>query len=93
MTCLIIGAGMAGLTAANLLQNAGWAVTVVDKSRGVGGRMATRRLGASRFDHGAQFFTVRDAGFQATTDKWMANGWVHLGTPRADTPGIALRVG
>jgi renalase len=61
---------MAGLTAARILQARGWAVTLLDKGRGVGGRMATRRIGDSRFDHGAQFFTVRDARFQRAVDQW-----------------------
>ncbi|MEI6239700.1 MAG: FAD-dependent oxidoreductase [Planctomycetia bacterium] len=55
----IVGAGIAGLCAAATLMEAGRRVVVVDKSRGVGGRMATRRLGHAVVDHGAQFFTVR----------------------------------
>jgi renalase len=51
----IIGAGVAGLAAAGDLKAAGWEVTLYEKSRGVGGRLATRREGASRFDHGAQY--------------------------------------
>lgn len=61
----VIGAGMAGLCAAGVLTAAGLRVAVVDKARGVGGRMATRRLGGAVVDHGAQFFTVRGAGFGA----------------------------
>lgn len=60
----IIGAGMAGVTAARTLAQAGWPVTLFDKSRGAGGRMATRRTAWGGFDHGAQFFTVRDARFR-----------------------------
>lgn len=75
-TCLIIGAGMAGLTAATTLHSAGWNVTVVDKGRGVGGRMATRRAGDSRFDHGAQFITVRDDRFAAAIRDWESAGVV-----------------
>ena len=60
---LIIGAGMAGLTAARQLHEANLPVLVVDKGRGVGGRMATRRIGHGRVDHGAQCFTVRDQHF------------------------------
>jgi len=56
---VIVGAGIAGLTAATRLSAAGHKVLVVEKGRGVGGRMATRRIGAARADHGAQFFTVR----------------------------------
>ena len=61
----VIGAGMAGLCAAGVAIAAGLRVAVVDKARGVGGRMATRRLGGAVVDHGAQFFTVRNADFGA----------------------------
>lgn len=63
----IIGAGMAGAAAANALRAAGLRVTLFDKSRGVGGRMSTRRMstdtGELRFDHGAQYFTARGDAF------------------------------
>lgn len=58
-TCLVIGAGMAGLSAAKVLIDAGWQVIVLDKGRGVGGRMATRRIEDAKFDHGAQFFSAK----------------------------------
>jgi len=74
---VIIGAGIAGLVAARELQIAGHDVTVIDKGRSVGGRLATRRDGDARFDHGAQFFTVRDAQFRAQVDSWIARGVVH----------------
>lgn len=64
---LLIGAGMAGLACARRLSAAGLAPVVLDKGRGVGGRMATRRVmlgdAAVRFDHGAQYFTARDEHF------------------------------
>ncbi|NJK46404.1 MAG: FAD-dependent oxidoreductase [Pleurocapsa sp. SU_196_0] len=56
---LVIGAGLAGLSAARDLARAGFAVRLLDKSRGVGGRTATRRIEGATFDHGAPFFTVR----------------------------------
>ncbi|MTI00370.1 NAD(P)/FAD-dependent oxidoreductase [Roseibium sp. RKSG952] len=60
----VIGAGMAGLTAAGMLQEAGFRVTVFDKGRGPGGRMAVRRTDSGfSFDHGAQFFTARNPDF------------------------------
>ena len=59
----IVGAGIAGLTAAFFLK--GFAnVTVFDKSRGVSGRMSTRRFGDYSFDHGAQYFTARSNIFK-----------------------------
>lgn len=75
-TCAIVGAGMTGLTAANHLAANGWKVTVFDKGRGPGGRMATRRIGTSRFDHGAQFMTVRDTRFAAAVSTWVDAGVV-----------------
>ncbi|SNS17336.1 NAD(P)/FAD-dependent oxidoreductase [Tropicimonas sediminicola] len=60
----IIGAGLAGLACARALTDAGAGVVVLEKSRGVGGRLATRRAeGGLQFDHGAQFVTSRQPGF------------------------------
>lgn len=73
---LIIGAGMAGLMAANLLQAQGKKVTVVDKGHVLGGRMATRRVDGHPFDHGAQYFTVRDERFREWVEQWEAAGVV-----------------
>lgn len=75
-TCLIVGAGMAGITAARVLQNQGWRVQIADKGRNVGGRMATRRQGQLVFDHGAQFFTTRSPEFRREVAQWAAEGWV-----------------
>ncbi|TDB66067.1 NAD(P)/FAD-dependent oxidoreductase [Arundinibacter roseus] len=75
-SCIIIGAGMAGLTAAHELQKHGWDATVLDKGRGVGGRMATRRLLTSRADHGAQYFSVRTPDFRAHVQQLLAVGVV-----------------
>ncbi len=73
-TAIIVGAGMAGLLAARTLQDAGYATVVLDKGRGVGGRMATRRLGPAVCDHGAQFITVRDPTFESLVRQWQAAG-------------------
>ncbi len=73
---LIIGAGMAGLTAAAELQRAGRRVCVLDKGRGVGGRLASRRIGEATFDHGAQFITTRDPRFVAALEGWRQTGVV-----------------
>ena len=62
----VIGAGMAGVTCARLLQSHGFRPAVFEKSRGLGGRLATRRTGdAIAFDHGAQYITARSAPFQS----------------------------
>ena len=71
---LIIGAGMAGLSCATALAEAGHSVTVLDKGRGPGGRMAARRTEIAgevvSFDHGAQYFTVRDQAFAEAVATW-----------------------
>ena len=72
----IIGAGMAGLAAARTLQSNGAQVKVFDKSRGPGGRMATRRVDKQAFDHGAQYFTVRDERFRRYVQSWIQDGHV-----------------
>ena len=73
-TCLIVGAGLAGLTAGRHLQSHGWNVTLLDKGRTVGGRMATRSFSGATFDHGAQFFTTRDPRFTAEVQHWIEAG-------------------
>ena len=60
---LVIGSGMAGLACARRLTAAGLQVRVLDKGRGIGGRLSTKRMGALQFDHGAQYVTARDPGF------------------------------
>ena len=59
----VVGAGIAGIACARTLMQAGHRVSVFEKSRGTGGRMATRRTEFGSFDHGTQYFTVRDARF------------------------------
>jgi hypothetical protein len=74
----IIGAGMAGLSCASVLAASGWRVTLFDKGRRPGGRMASRHLetpqGPASFDFGAQYFTVRDPGFAEEVARWSDAG-------------------
>ena len=70
---MVVGAGAAGLTAAGRLCDT-HEVVVVDKGRGVGGRLATRRIGQASFDHGAQFITAHTAEFAQVVGVWEAAG-------------------
>lgn len=75
---VVVGAGLSGLSASRALQDAGHKVVVLDKGRGLGGRMATRRITTSdgsiaTFDHGAQFFTARDETFTSLVAQWTSD--------------------
>ncbi|MCV6621077.1 MAG: NAD(P)-binding protein [Cellvibrionaceae bacterium] len=71
----IIGAGLSGLSLATILQNKA-RITVFEKSRGVGGRMSTRRGEVFSFDHGAQYFTAREPAFQDFIRPYIQQGIV-----------------
>lgn len=71
---VVIGAGVSGLIAATELKKAGKKVLVLDKARGVGGRLANRRFDGAVFDHGAQFMTAREERFQALIKDWQDKG-------------------
>lgn len=71
MKVSIVGGGLSGLMAARALHDAGHEVTVFDKGRSPGGRLATRRIGDARVDHGAQFFTVRNEAFERHVAGWI----------------------
>ena len=86
----VIGAGMAGAACALALTQAGHAVQVFDKSRGPGGRLATRRLEwvdrqgqacTTRLDHGAVGFAARSEAFQAFIDEALRAGWLASWSP------------
>lgn len=70
----VIGAGLSGLSCARTLADHRIDVTVFEKSRGFGGRCATRREGPWSFDHGAQYFTVRDARLAPVISSWHQRG-------------------
>lgn len=76
----IIGAGMAGLACAQRLVQAGLSVRLLDKGRGAGGRMSTRRIQTSQgeacFDHGAAVFRVEDPAFRDCVEGWITEGCV-----------------
>lgn len=76
LSVAVVGAGLSGLACARTLADHGHRVRVFEKARGAGGRMSTRRTDAWRFDHGAQYFTVRDPRFGHWLESWTAVGIV-----------------
>jgi len=76
MKVAIIGAGVSGLTAAQHLTTRGFKVEVFEKSRGLGGRLATKRLDWAHMDTGAQYFTARDPRFVQAVKNWQQAGVV-----------------
>ena len=62
---LIVGAGLSGLSLASVLLEQGQEVTILDKSRGIGGRMATRKtISGGAIDHGVQYFSAKSPIFK-----------------------------
>ncbi|MDJ0663110.1 MAG: FAD-dependent oxidoreductase [Acidimicrobiia bacterium] len=87
---IVVGAGMAGLTAARELKQAGVSTLIVDKGRAPGGRMATRTINGARFDHGAQHFSARSAEFRSKAaelqDAGVVRSWYEADS--RTTPGL-----
>jgi renalase len=93
MRVCIVGAGICGLWLANrILQSEKFksdsssSVFLLEKSRSVGGRMATRRFDSGHFNHGAQFYSLK-AAVRPLHKKWLAEGlvepwYVHNGVER-----------
>ncbi|MEM9536486.1 MAG: FAD-dependent oxidoreductase [Cyanobacteria bacterium P01_E01_bin.45] len=75
---VVIGAGMAGARCAQNLAKAGLDVVILEKSRGVGGRMSTRRVSLDAeetiADHGAQYITVKGDRFRQFVDRQLKLG-------------------
>jgi renalase len=73
----VVGAGVAGLSAAGRLLDAGLDVRVFEKSRGLGGRLAVRRQdGIGSFDLGAQFMTAESVAFRQVLAEASSRGLV-----------------
>jgi predicted NAD/FAD-dependent oxidoreductase len=86
----VIGAGMAGIGAARLLADGGFRVVVFDKSRGLGGRCATKRWEGHSVDHGAQYFTMRDADFSQAVRGACGGDLLEMQAPIVDEVGREL---
>ena len=69
--CVVIGAGPAGLSAARALTSRGRSVVVLDKGRGPGGRLSSRRTGETRFDHGCKELTFQEPETSADLQEWL----------------------
>ena len=94
---LVIGAGMAGLTLAQKLKHHGKHLVCVDKARGSGGRLSSKRVSNQDvnigFDLGALSFTANTPEFKTTVNNWVkqecVTDWLHqndeshyIGVPR-----------
>lgn len=92
MKIAILGAGLAGISAARALIARGHDVTIFDKGRGPGGRLATRRAEAEgrklQFDHGAQYLRAEGAGFAAALVEAKAAPWPDA-TRRVGVPSMS----
>lgn len=92
----VVGAGIAGATCARALADAGHAVQVFDKSRGVGGRMSTRRVtldGADAvlgLDHGTPCFAATGIDFVDFVEQGQRAGLLARWTPRLAPHSAAL---
>src|ERR687893_1273156 len=71
---LVVGGGISGVAAALEVQRAGLPVTVVDRGRRLGGRMASRTTEGRPVDTGASYFTVSDPAFEAVVSDWQRRG-------------------
>lgn len=60
---LVVGAGLAGLSLAARLREAGREVLLLDRGRRPGGRCASRALSGEIFDHGPVYAHGREPGF------------------------------
>lgn len=72
-SCIIVGCGVSGLIAARKLMEYNIDLTMLEKGRGPGGRMATTQFGEAIFDHGAQFVTTREQVFRERVEGWLNN--------------------
>ncbi|MBZ0266095.1 FAD-dependent oxidoreductase [bacterium] len=73
---IIVGAGIAGVMAAKILTEKDHSVLILERDAVIGGRMGTLHFAGGVFDHGAQFFTVKDPRFSGIVDQLIKEGIV-----------------
>lgn len=93
----IIGAGVAGITCAQQLHQAGYSLALVEKSRGLGGRLAKRRLpaasaGPTHADHGVCYLKPEDAKFAQLIERLCGLGLMQVWTDQIHGLGPAGEV-
>lgn len=76
----VIGAGIAGIVCAQQLQQMGYRVVVIEKSRGLGGRIATRRLYGTCADHGLRYLEPQSDRVVSLIQTLRQQGMLHLWT-------------
>ncbi|NBR64304.1 MAG: FAD-dependent oxidoreductase, partial [Verrucomicrobia bacterium] len=91
----VIGAGISGLVCARALHQQGHQVTVLEKSRSLGGRCATRKFGDHLVDHGLQYFTLRDPDVRREVEALAGDELLRLTAPilQAEPKGAVYREG
>jgi renalase len=77
----IIGAGIAGMTAASRMSGEGYKVAVFEKARGTGGRLSSKRVTAANggfmaFDLGCVSITAKSEAFSDQLEDWHSKGVV-----------------
>jgi len=91
----VVGAGISGLVCGRTLKKAGHQVTVLEKSRSLGGRCATRKFGDHVVDHGVQYFTLRDPEVRKAVEEVAGTELQKLMAPilQAEPKGAVYREG